>query len=211
MHGRPIPKVKLAMPNSDLDDDEGLGWVGEAESGSQPSHATASTAATFIRAEVVIPEGLEPGDAFEVVLEGIPFEVTVPKDKRANDVLELEVPAEEFESRGTSDTPEPHLQPEDQRRHVSFTDAEPAVVLFRPEVGGLHGPGQLTSDELRRCEKCEKVELVVPAGCRPGDVLNVNAGSSEMEITVPENCRPGDILEVREQKFRHAFFFAVGL
>ena len=182
------------MPDSDLgfgSDDEvsELDWAGET------AMPPSQEGATFINAEVTIPEGCVEGDVFEVVLDGVLFEVTVPKGKKAQDLLQLEVPAEAM---GKEDPPEVQLELEPQddakdHRHVTFADAAPAVVLFRPEVGGLHAPGQLTSDELRRCEK---VELIVPTNCRPGDILNVNRGSSEMEITVPQGCQPGDILEV---------------
>ena len=147
-----------------------------------------------------MPEGCGDGDIFEVDLDGVLFEVTVPNGKKAHDVLELEVPAESLAGHAGSkpaedsvagsggqenSLPEGELMAEaagdpKDHKHVTFTDAEPAVVLFRPEVGGLHGPGQLTSDELRQCEQ---VELLVPPGCRPGDVLTVNRGNLDHDAS----------------------------
>ena len=202
------PRAKADMPDveevdgfDDVSDDEGLAWA----AGTQET-------TSWIRAEVTIPEGCEEGDVFEVLLDDIPFEVTVPKGKKPNDLLELEVPADEFQK--SPDPPEPSeppelsdpkeseeggqggLQDEKEHRHVSFTDAEPAVVLFRPEVGGLQAPEQTSRAEQGQQGDCDKVELTVPSQCRPGDVLTVRTGHSQMELTVPEGCRPGDVLEV---------------
>ncbi|CAE7256279.1 Nphp3 [Symbiodinium sp. CCMP2592] len=185
----------------DVSDDEGLAWA----AGTQET-------TSWIRAEVTIPEGCEEGDVFEVLLDDIPFEVTVPKGKKPNDLLQLEVPADELKK--SPDPPEPSeppelsdpqeseeggqggLQDEKEHRHVSFTDEEPAVVLFRPEVGGLQGPEQTSREEQGQQGDCDRVELTVPSQCRPGDVLTVRTGHSQMELTVPEGCRPGDVLEV---------------
>jgi len=196
-----MPDVEEVDGFDDVSDDEGLAWA----AGTQET-------TSWIRAEVTIPEGCEEGDVFEVLLDDIPFEVTVPKGKKPNDLLELEVPADEFQK--SPDPPEPSeppelsdpkeseeggqggLQDEKEHRHVSFTDAEPAVVLFRPEVGGLQAPEQTSRAEQGQQGDCDKVELTVPSQCRPGDVLTVRTGHSQMELTVPEGCRPGDVLEV---------------
>ncbi|CAJ1392686.1 unnamed protein product [Effrenium voratum] len=120
-------------------------------------------------------------------------EVVVPAGSKPGDSLTVDVPwiylGEELT--GEPAATEQNLRSKKPRRQVSFTEEEPAVLLFAPELGGLQEPCQRERKEFESV-----VEIIVPDGTFAGDVLTVQVDGSDLEVVVPDGCVAGQMLTV---------------
>ena len=99
--------------------------------------------------EVIIPEGLKEGTLFIALVGNEEFEVTVPPGLKGGDTLALDVPVSHMAGPEVdSHDAVPNGKKKIPKRQVSFTEEEPSVVLFRPELGGLGLTKQPETEEI---------------------------------------------------------------
>ena len=135
---------------------------------------------------MAIPEGLSEGNVFVAIVGDEEFEITVPPGYSAGDILEVTVPLELLREEETPEVSgkKARLKP---KRSVSFTEEEPSVMLFSPEVGGL----------TLEPEPMELIDFVIPENVVPGDILEVQSNSGEMiEVVVPDGAEVGMTLSI---------------
>ena len=147
--------------------------------------------------EVTIPEGLKEGALFIALVGNEEFEVTVPPGLKGGDTLALDVPASHMTGPDSHNTV-PHVKKKMPKRQVSFTEEEPSVVLFRPELGGLGLAKPPEAEEIESAPQIMHVlDIVIPPDVSPGDILEVESDAGEMiEVVVPEGMEPGMTLTV---------------
>ena len=150
--------------------------------------------------EVIIPDGLKEGDVFIAVVGDEEFRVTVPPGFKPGDHLLLDVQDDaEVKQEGQVDpgSKKPKLKP---KRQVSFTEEEPSVMLFSPELGGLGLNGEATDEALEdfgELGKADLLDIVIPDHASPGDVLELESDCGQMiEVVVPQGMEAGMTLTV---------------
>ena len=171
--------------------------------------------------EVIIPDGLKEGDAFIAVVGDEEFRVTVPAGFKPGDSLLLDVDPPSDPSDFPSDSKEaprglPSSDSKDQdskahskpaklkpKRQVSFTEQEPSVMLFSPDLGGL----SLDAESPPDFGAADFLDLIIPDHASAGDVLEVQSDSGQtIEVVVPDGAEAGMTLTVMSPTGKHAGF-----
>ena len=165
--------------------------------------------------EVTVPEGLKEGDLFIALVGDEEFEVIVPRGFRGGDVLDLAAEDGIFDvpDEPNSQAPADHAEaqrsknPKAPRRQVSFTEEEPSVMLFRPELGGLGLDSENSEqfDQIEDSPPLQVLDIVIPKNVVAGDVLEVESADGEtLEVVVPEGMEAGMKLTVESPKGKPA-------
>ena len=164
--------------------------------------------------EVTVPEGLKEGDLFIALVGDEEFEVIVPRGFGGGDVLDLaaedgifDVPAEPKHQAPADHQARPSKNPKAPRRQVSFTEEEPSVMLFRPELGGLGLDSENSEqfDQIEDSPPLQVLDIVIPENVVAGDVLEVESADGEtLEVVVPEGMEAGMKLTVESPKGKPA-------
>eukprot|EP00930_Biecheleria_cincta_P062133 TRINITY_DN4763_c0_g1_i4.p1 TRINITY_DN4763_c0_g1~~TRINITY_DN4763_c0_g1_i4.p1 ORF type:complete len:4247 (+),score=977.42 TRINITY_DN4763_c0_g1_i4:998-12742(+) len=168
-----------------------------SKSGDPRKHATAREirAASGDRAalvEVVVPEGVRPGDEFVAEVNGLEVLVVVPAESRPGTALEIEVNPGSMTARSVT------------RSQVSLDSArawsKAVIEVTIPE-------GCKTGDEFLVEAEDLEFKVLVPEGFSAGMMLPVeiptappseysgdveDTGSSVVQVVVPDECKPGD-------------------
>jgi len=130
--------------------------------------------------EVAIPEGLKPGDKFNVkVGDSIPepsvVEVTVPEDGAPGNQLVIDGPLGKFEVAVPED-----LKPGDKFRvKIDEPNPEPKVVEVIVPEGEVNGKQLLIDGPLG------KFEVAIPEGLKAGEKFHVKIDESKPEAVLP--------------------------
>eukprot|EP00434_Breviolum_minutum_P009759 symbB.v1.2.008592.t1/scaffold523.1/size192511/14 len=163
--------------------------------------------------EVTVPEGLKEGDLFIALVGDEEFEVIVPRGFRGGDVLDLAAEdgifdvAEPKHQAAADHQARPSKNPKAPRRQVSFTEEEPSVMLFRPELGGLGLDSENSEqfDQIEDSPPLQVLDIVIPENVVAGDVLEVESADGEkLEVVVPEGMEAGMKLTVESPKGKPA-------
>ena len=159
--------------------------------------------------EVTVPEGLKEGDLFIALVGHEEFEVIVPRGFGGGDVLDLAAEdgifdvAEPKHQAPADHQARPSKNPKAPRRQVSFTEEEPSVMLFRPELGGLGLDSENSEqfDQIEDSPPLQVLDIVIPENVVAGDVLEVESADGEtLEVVVPEGMEAGMKLTVESPK-----------
>lgn len=161
-------------------------------------------------AEVVVPEGLRPGDAFEVEYDGKMIEVDVPADCGPGSTIAIGIPV----------TPKESTREEAEASKPAQVSAPPAeTVATKPEVSNEpetaptaaqavappastvaptnEEPAAVPAEAPREEEPATmELEVIIPDGVKPGDVFEVEFDGKMVEVDVPEGCGPGSAITI---------------
>ena len=159
--------------------------------------------------EVIIPHGLKEGALFIALVGDEEFEVTVPPGFKGGDTLALDVP-ETTHVAGRQEMQEhPHThdgkaRKKTPKRQVSFTEEEPSVIEFRPELGGLSLASPEKGSQSEQPEKDDSpqteqvLDVVLPLDVSAGEILEVESETGEtIQVVVPEDMEAGMTLTVK--------------
>ena len=105
--------------------------------------------------EIVVPDGLGPGDAFDVEWGGVNYNIAVPDGCAGGTALNIELPALE--------------QPAEPLAPAAFVDAPPAMTAVEIVVPDGLGPGDAFDVEWGGVN----YSIAVPDGCAGGTALNI--------------------------------------
>eukprot|EP00931_Biecheleriopsis_adriatica_P055707 TRINITY_DN3299_c0_g1_i1.p1 TRINITY_DN3299_c0_g1~~TRINITY_DN3299_c0_g1_i1.p1 ORF type:complete len:4070 (+),score=1032.51 TRINITY_DN3299_c0_g1_i1:109-12318(+) len=127
---------------------------------------------------VKVPPDHHPGDTFIVDVDGLDVEVVVPEGCTAGDAITIQ--ADKLAAL--------EAMPEQSRGDTITTDA-PSVSKHESK---LPEPSARKAQDAAR----EIVQVAVPEGSAPGESFIAEVNGIDYELVVPEGCKPGDVVKM---------------
>jgi len=121
---------------------------------------------------ITVPDHCKAGDTFLTAVNGLEFEILVPKDSKPGDVIVLEVPS----------------------KHAigKFAAPESSESLTSPSILVRDGMGSQDSNETDVF-----AEIAVPVGAIPGQTFVAVIDGVEFDVPVPDGYGPGEVLTLQ--------------
>ncbi|CAJ1428625.1 unnamed protein product [Effrenium voratum] len=122
--------------------------------------------------DLVVPDTCKAGDILHVELDGAPVQVVIPSSCGPGSKLRL---------RNTTSSSGTMISEMNQ----SLTQSS------------LHGKsGQVEEQSQENQPSQTEMDIEVPSGAKPGEVLTIEANGKTFEVTVPENAQPGSVITI---------------
>ena len=151
---------------------------------------------------VLIPEGISPGQEFEVTLSDRGHHQSSEEDEGEEEDEEDEAAAsskvaaveeEEEQQQEQEPQPQPQAAGEEQSEEEAVATGKEEQEVEQNEDAGAGSAGSAGSNS-----GGEVLQLVCPADAKPGDVLTVQTGDGgEIEVAIPDGIGPGQEFEVQ--------------